>query len=69
MEGVFGNNLLLMFSPYNREEEVNLLEKALLSLELTTAGPKEKNAVPVLLLPQRLSPREAFYAPGEVVPL
>ena len=69
VEGVFGNNLLLMFSPYNREEEVNLLEKALLSLELTTAGPKEKNAVPVLLLPQRLSPREAFYAPGEVVPL
>ncbi len=65
-EGVFGNNLLLMFSPCNTVEEIKLLSKAFLQLD----WPKKETTVtkyPLLKLPQGMSPREAYFAPGEWV--
>ena len=67
-EGVFGNNLLLMFSPCNTVEEIKILEKAFLSLDLIVEEAKHQNVVPVLRLEQKLSPREAYFAQGEFLP-
>ena len=68
MEGVFGNNLLLMFSPCNTLEELDILEQAMLDLSLEEKELGKKGKVPVLQLEQTLSPREAYFAEGEVVP-
>ncbi len=66
-EGVFGNNLLLMFSPCNTVEEIRVLAKAL--LELTW---NEKTSVvskyPLLKLTQKMAPRDAYFAEGEWIP-
>ncbi|MBQ7950258.1 MAG: aminotransferase class I/II-fold pyridoxal phosphate-dependent enzyme [Clostridia bacterium] len=67
IEGVFGNNLLFMFSPCNRTEEVELLQQALLSVDLLPEN-KKTPAVPVLKLTQQMSPREAYFSEGEVIP-
>lgn len=66
-EGVFGNNLLLMFSPCNTVEEIKLLSKALLEFswerkECVTAE------YPLLKLSQAMSPRDAYFAEGEWIP-
>lgn len=68
IEGVFGNNLLLMFSPCNTLEELNVLEKALFSLSLEEKEHVKKISTPILRLIQTLSPREAYFAKGELVP-
>ncbi len=71
VEGVFANNLLLMFSPCNTIEEIKRLQKAFLNLSIQKDQknePKEKNKIPILHLQQALSPREAYFAEGEVVP-
>lgn len=69
IEGVFGNNLLFMFSPCNKAEEMELLQNAMLSMNLTACETKERKQIPILKLSQTLSPREAFYAQGEVIPV
>ncbi len=63
-EGVFANNLLLMFSPCNTVEEIRVLSKAILELpwkEKTPAVP----TYPLFKLSQKMSPREAYFADGE----
>ncbi len=66
-EGVFGNNLLLMFSPCNTVEEIKILSKALseFTWERKTAV---KTEYPLLKLSQAMSPRDAYFADGEWVP-
>ncbi len=67
-EGVFGNNLLLMFSSCNTVEELKILSDALLGLaweEKETA----KTTYPLFWLPQAMSPRDAYFADGEWVPV
>lgn len=67
IEGVFGDNLLLMFSPCNTEEELSILSQALLSLPLKQSNRKTLTEIPILRLSQGLSPREAYFAEGEMV--
>ena len=69
IEGVFGNNLLLMFSPCNTHEEMDILEQAFRAIPLAERKVLSQIVVPVLKLEQALSPREAFYREGERVPL
>ena len=57
-----------MFSPCNTVEEIKILEKAFLSLDLIVEEAKHQNVVPVLRLEQKLSPREAYFAQGEFLP-
>lgn len=68
VEGAFGNNLLLMFSPCNTPGELTLLRDALLQLSLQPSGQKVEKSTPILRLRQALSPREAFFAEGEIIP-
>ena len=63
-EGVFGNNILFMLSPYNKIEETKLLKKALKELKI------KKNKEITIKIPRletTLTPRQAFYAKGELV--
>ncbi len=69
IEGVFGNNLLFMFSPCNRAEEVEVLQEALLSMNLASVDNKKSLSIPILKLSQAMSPREAFFSSGEVIPV
>ncbi len=66
-EGVFGNNLLLMFSPCNTVEEVRVLSQALSALpwedRISCA-----TQYPIFKLHQKMSPREAYFAEGEWIP-
>ena len=62
-EGVFGDNILFMLSPYNTLEEIDILKKALSEIE-----PSVKNHN--LKIPQLetvMTPRQAFYAQGEII--
>ena len=67
-EGVFGNNLLLMFSPCNKAEEIQILSKALLEFPWE---PKEcvTTKYSLLKLSQAMAPRDAYFAEGEWIPV
>ncbi len=67
IEGVFGNNLLLMFSPCNTLEEMKILREAFFGLSLVEKELVKKIRTPILRLKQTLSPREAYFAEGELV--
>ncbi|MBP3448675.1 MAG: DegT/DnrJ/EryC1/StrS family aminotransferase [Clostridia bacterium] len=69
LEGVFGNNLLFMFSPCNRVQEVEILQNALCSMKLMDSEPKEKIQIPLLKLSQTMTPREAYFREGEIIPV
>ena len=63
-EGVFGNNLLLMFSPCNTADEISILSKALLELHWERKE-TTKTIYPLLKLHQAMAPRDAYFAEGE----
>ena len=65
-EGVFGNNLLLMFSPCNTADEIKTLSKALFTLDWNEKETTKTN-YPLFKLHQAMSPREAYFAEGEWV--
>ena len=67
IEGVFANNLLLMFSPCNTSEEIATLRQAFSNLALIQSEPLQQLQIPILRLQQALSPREAYFAEGELV--
>lgn len=69
IEGVFGNNLLFMFSPCNTLEEIRLLKHAISSLKIQEKELLPKKKISILRLNQKLSPREAYFADGEVLPV
>ena len=63
-EGVFGNNILFMLSPYNTLDEIKLLKTAL--SEINPQKSREK----IVILPKLetiLTPRQAFYAKSEII--
>ncbi len=68
IEGVFGNNLLLMVSPCNTLEELKILQEAFFSLSLAEKELVKKIRTPILRLKQTLSPREAYFAEGVLLP-
>ncbi|MBE7019111.1 MAG: aminotransferase class I/II-fold pyridoxal phosphate-dependent enzyme [Ruminococcaceae bacterium] len=63
-EGVFGNNLLLMFSPCNKMEEIKTLSKALFKLDWKEKE-TTKTSYSLLKLKQVMAPRDAYFAEGE----
>jgi len=63
-EGVFGNNLLLMFSPCNKMEEIKTLSKALFNLDWKEKE-TTKTSYSLLKLKQVMAPRDAYFAEGE----
>ena len=69
-EGVFGNNLLLMFSPCNTVDEIRILSDALLELlwEQKEGTKTTKTTYPLVKLHQKMSPRDAYFAEGEWIP-
>ncbi len=67
IEGIFGDNLLFMLSPYNTEAETELLFEALSKLNNVKSEKTAKEKIPVLQFETVISPREAFFAKSERV--
>ncbi len=67
IEGVFGNNLLFLFSPCNEVSQIRLLFEAFSKKTWQEISPRNLHQIPCFPLEQKLSPKEAFFAPGERV--
>ena len=67
VEGVFGDNILFMLSPYNTEEEFIILLNAVKASSNLKTKKQKLNNVPVIKTKTMVTPREAFIAKGEIV--
>jgi len=66
-EGVFGNNILFMISPYNTKEELNILKNAVILLSKKKGEKDFIIDMPIIHEETVITPREAFFAKGERV--
>lgn len=64
-EGVFGNNILFMISPYNTKEELNILKNAIISLSKEKGEKDIIIDMPLIRQKTVVTPREAFFSVGE----
>jgi len=62
-EGIFGNNILFMLSPYNTAEEIKTLKTALSELKPS----KKSDSFILPRLETVLSPRQTFQTTGEMI--
>lgn len=67
-EGIFGDNILFMLSPYNSDSEIETLTEAVCKSSRMKESEKQPILdIPIIKLETAITPREAFFAKGEII--